>query len=230
MIEPRSSVFGIAILAAALATATAQDAAPASAPSAPSTLILGGHDAPTTIPFGLNKGRFEYQQVYERSLFPPEGMAITSVSFATAAGFGRPPHAWTGFEMVLSDSVQQVNDIERKLPRNLGQKRRVVLTRRPFEITPRADDSFDIVLPVDPPFVYRPSDGNLLVELRFGDPLARGTAPIFVRAGRVERIGFAYSVPGSSIVLRTERSGLYTKFTYVTIESLAPKKPGEAGP
>jgi hypothetical protein len=207
----------------------AQDTPAAAAPKT-STLTLGGHGAPSSVPFGLNKGRFEFQQLYEGSLFPKEGVAITAIAFSTASGYGRPPHAWTTFEMVLSDSVQKPNDLELDLARNLGKGRKVVLTRRPFEITPRADDSFDIVLPVDPPYVFRPSDGNLLVELRFGEPLARAASPIWAQAGRIERIGWAYRVPGSTIAMRNVRVGLYTKFSYVTIESLAPKKFGDASP
>lgn len=182
----------VATLRAALVFACAQGAQAQVShlvvPNAYATVEASGQ---TTIPFDSTQTSHRYQQVYLASEFAvwTEPTPITALAFRPDLPSG------SAFEKTLAD-VQIELSVTSRTPAtlaeafdaNVGTMPIVVVSRGPLSLSSQYTGSgedprdFDIVIPFDGAFVYDPSAGNLLLDVRLFDQ--GGTLPTQARFDR----------------------------------------------
>jgi hypothetical protein len=115
---------------------------------------------------------YAYQQVYMASAFSPDTRSITSIAFRpdTPAGGGFN-ETLGSITIRLSITSKTAQNLSSTFADNLGASS-TVLASGPLTIsssyTSAAGSSraFDIVIPLSTPFLYDPSQGNLIMEVR----------------------------------------------------------------
>ena len=120
------------------------------------------------VPFNLGSP-VRYQQDYGASQFTATGgpMLIKEIRFRNDADLGRP------FDVILPD-VQISLSTTRVAPsalsvffaRNIGPNETEVFPRGPLHLRSQSL-GFDIVIGLADPFLYNPSEGNLLMDIKY---------------------------------------------------------------
>jgi hypothetical protein len=192
--------------------------------------FIGSREKSSAIPFGLERGDFEFLQVYESRLFPKYGIDISQVAFSTTTTFRGQPRAWTSLEVGLSTTKQRAEGLTSALETNQGPDRRTIAAFRPYKLVAQGHGQYDIVFNVDPPFQYSPSQGNLLLELRFGVPLGLVAGPIHVLAGKSGDMSSGYRVSNSPTILRNIDGALHTRFMIRPTANGSEPQPKKAQP
>ena len=184
-------------------------------------------------PLGANPPSMRYQQVYAASQFSvlsSEGEAITQIAFRADATSPMFAAAVSSLQINLSTTSATPDSLSTTFANNVGANDKIVFGPAPFlfssAIGPMPGPKpFDIVVPLTSPFFYKPSDGNLLLDIRS----VGGSTEISLDAQDTtgDSIGRQYSsiVNGNlnSLTASTLRPslGLVTRFTTVVPEPFA---------
>jgi len=148
--------------------------------------VLANTDANenTFLPFNceIDRESMRYQQVYLGSEFGQAGM-IDKISFRLAAfsQLGFEPTTFPGVQIELSTTDAQPivpggpNELSTTFEDNIGEDVTTVFMGD-LVISARACDTvvcpFDIMIPLQEPFLYNPEDGNLLFDIRIPECVA----------------------------------------------------------
>ena len=172
------------------------------------------------IPFNASI-RVRYQQMYSASQFQGLGdnLLITELRFRVDSSSFSFDTVLPSVDIRLSTSTRSPEAMSVTFSQNVGQNETVVLTKGPLHLSSQRV-GFDVVVPLTTPFLYIPSEGSLLMEVRKYDtsfilsdldglfyPKLQG-APM----ASLEGIG-----EGATSGLVVESSGLVTKFGYEVV-------------
>ena len=152
-------------------------------------LVVPAADPATGIcaPFGCNT---RMQQVFDRELFPT-GIRIEALEFfhTNGSGFVEPAR----YRFTLSTTEVSSTTMSRTFSANLGARRLIVAER--------VVDDFNtfftrLTIPLNPPYVYHPSQGNLLLEIQKDRTANHGDGVVYADG----------SVSASGVALLTDTS------------------------
>ena len=205
---------GILIAAAGLCLApSALDAA---------LLVPGGlanteGSANNSIPFNTNPGvTYRYQQVYGGSEFGGGPILINGISFRPDGGF---PDIATAFstnlniQIDLSTTAVDPDLLNLNFASNLGAD---LLTVFSGPVTLSSSDTgagprdFDITIVFTTPFLFNPTLGNLLLDIR--NFTGGVTTPFDAHASDTDAMSRVWGSLNSSVALARDTTGLVTQF------------------
>ena len=127
------------------------------------------------LPFNISPGTSaRYQQVYAASEFSAlhEPMLITKIRFRPDAAVGSFSATLPDIQINLSTTHSGPNSLSTTFTNNIGPDDTVVFPRGPLALSSSATGpvggpkTFDIVITLATPFLYDPTQGNLLLEVR----------------------------------------------------------------
>lgn len=178
-----------------------------------------GGDQANTAPFN-NISRF--QQIYEASQFSalsgPE--LITKIAFRPATSQGAFTYSASSIQFDLSTNKEAVSSLSTTFATNVGSDDQVVYSGALSFIsagTPGggAAGPFDAILTLKTPFLYDPTQGNLVLDIRnFGPPANN----IFIDGGGDHSTALVYVDNSTSAATGTvQPAGLSTQFTFVPV-------------
>jgi hypothetical protein len=125
-------------------------------------------DANNTIPFGVGDPSLtmRYQQVYGASAFPGGPWRITQSAFRTDGTFGHPfTSAAPLVQINLSTTMRGPGNLPNVFAENVGPDELTVFSG-PLPLSSAGTGDFDIIIALTQPFLYDPSRGNLLLDVR----------------------------------------------------------------
>lgn len=148
----------------------------------------GGASAALSVPI-------RFQEVYSANNFPSYPVLITELRLRPDSTYGfAVDEQLSRIRFVLSSTLKAPGDLSVNFDENFGVDQTVVYDG-PWRVTSsflgpfQGPKAFDIVLPLHTPFLYDPSQGNLLVEIRnYGTLSARFHNDGFVAPQGVQRI------------------------------------------
>jgi hypothetical protein len=135
---------------------------------------VGGSLSGTTVPFlmqgpGTNVNTARYQQVYDASAFsvlPPAGGLINGMGLRLAPGSDPLPYGDVrDIEIRLSTTGHAVDSLSPIFAENVGINDTPVFLRGRLHLEPNSQVGA-FVIPFTAPFLYVPSNGNLLLDVR----------------------------------------------------------------
>jgi hypothetical protein len=164
--------------------------------------------------FGLTSQR--YQQVYAASEFGSVPVLITGIAFRPDAQFGGAFSAiLSNVQIDLSTTTAAPDSLSATFSNNIGADVTTVRSgslplSSSFTGPAGGPKDFDIVIPFTTPFLYDPTLGNLLLDVR---NFSSGTTTTFDAEASIDSISRLFSLDGvgaTSGLLDT--SGVVTKF------------------
>lgn len=184
--------------------------------------------------FGLSSSR--YQQVFAAREFSSlsEPFLITQILFRPDTAMGKPfSSTLPNIQINLSTTTKAPDALSTIFAQNIGADERVVFSgalsfSSAFTGAATAPKNFDIAINLATPFLYNPSVGNLLLDVRnfsggfstqfdgqntFGDSISRVTSSLVAASGG-----------------RADTSGLVTKFVTTPAVPALPPEPDKAVP
>src|SRR5688572_12136899 len=135
---------------------------------------------------GLLNTPLRYQIVYDDALFPVEIMRITELRLRPSLAFGSAFTATiSNLQINLSTTSVEPDHLNGTFAQNVGTNDTVVfqgpLTLSSQFVGPaNGPKEFDIIIPLMTPFLYDPSRGNLLIDVRN----ASGSSAAYVDMGQ----------------------------------------------
>ncbi len=184
-------------------------------------------------PLGANPPSMRYQQVYAASQFSSlnsAGESITHIAFRADATSPVFAAAVSSLQINLSTTAATPDSLSTTFANNVGANDKIVFGPAPFLFSSAlgpmpGPKPFDVVVPLTSPFLYKPSAGNLLLDIRS----VGGNTAISLDAQDTtgDSIGRQYSsvVNGNlnSLTSNTLRPslGLVTRFTTIVPEPIA---------
>jgi len=130
----------------------------------------------TSIPFDKFWGPTRYQQVFDASLFPPEGAYIDQVSFIPNS----PGEYAASVEIRLWHTTALPGELSGVLDENVTGTEYIVFSDPVFYQVLTIDEqdpdnpilqnsTYGLTFPLDTPFLYLPDQGNLLMEINISN-------------------------------------------------------------
>jgi hypothetical protein len=171
---------------------------------------------------------FRYQQVYKDSEFTflsgAQPLEITQIAFRPDATRGSAfSYTLSDIQINLSTTQAEPDNLNTTFANNVGANDTVVFNRGPLSLSsaytgPDAGPKdFDIILNFTNPFIYNPSDGNLLLDIR---KFSSDTTIFFDAAFTLEdsvSIVFAAGDVNAATANGETTSGLVTQFTVTPV-------------
>jgi len=128
------------------------------------------------IPFDKFWGPTRYQQVFDASLFPPEGAYIDQISFIPDS----PGEYGADIEIILSHTTALPGELSTVMDENITGQEEVVFSDPAFyqmlTIDPQdpnhpdlQNSTYGLIFDLDYPFLYNPNQGNLLMEINISN-------------------------------------------------------------
>lgn len=129
-----------------------------------------------SIPFDKFWGPTRYQQIFDASLFPPEGAYINQISFIPDS----PGEYGGDIEIILSHTMALPGELSTNLDENVTGPEEVVFSDPAVYqvLTIDAQDpdnpilqnsTYGLIFDLDYPFLYNPGQGNLLMEINISN-------------------------------------------------------------
>jgi hypothetical protein len=192
----------------------------------PNDMESNSGDSGATVPFNAAAGgSVRYQQVYDASqfsVFASEGAWITHLVFRVDETFGQGfVSTLPNIRIDLSTTVKAPDGLSTVFAENVGGFDNRTVFSGSLSIRSAGSSSWDIVIPLQTHFLYRPSAGNLLLDVRnfsggntslFDGPSAQGDSVSMVYAYTGNGSGDVNSTTG---ILNT--FGLATLFEYTPV-------------
>jgi len=186
----------------------------------------------STIPFSAGSNTVRFQQVYDAAGFIAERgnipYLIHQISFREGAGRreGFSSH-FTDFQVNLSTTVRTVDGLSLSFAENVGTAERVIVPRGSFRIGVSVAVPFSAVISLPTPFLYDPSQGNLLLDIRnFGGGATFWGYPPFLGPAHVDasnvvgdRVSSVFGTVDSPTGM-TSTLGLVTQFWITPVTKL----------
>jgi hypothetical protein len=117
--------------------------------------------------------RLRLQEVYGASQFPAGNLLIHEIRLRPSVDFGTGPFSATisNIQINLSTTLKQPDGLSLVFSNNVGSNDTVVFSgalsiSTAFSGPDQGPKDFDIIVPLQTPFVYNPARGNLLVDIR----------------------------------------------------------------
>ena len=193
----------------------------AAKPAAAQTVTVGTPDTfgGSRFPFGFDAAQSpanygmggEYQELYSSTDFSAVGSPFTihDIGFASTTG-STPGTATFNLTLRLSTTTATTSSLSSTFAANEGVNQAVVFSG-PLTANIQANGTFDLVFPTTP-FVYTPSQGNLLLDVVLNQT-TQAASPLYFFSdnsfsGSTARVFQAGGTGGSS----TFGSALYTQF------------------
>jgi hypothetical protein len=134
-----------------------------------------------TAPFNDAGVPNRYMQIYAASQFPAgQPLLISRIDFRPdATQLTAFSHTFPNVQVFLSTTSQSVSGLSSTFAANIGPDNQLVRSG-PLTVAtanlpgPGTAKQFDIQIPFTTPFLYNPSKGNLLLDIRTFDPGATG--------------------------------------------------------
>ena len=146
----------------------------------------GGHAAFNVIPFGSGFGSGRYQEVYSSSLFTGP-VEITSLAFSPQDTITYSANV----DLRMTTTTTQVGNLSSNLDNNFIIPLTDVYKNPSFsENITGGSETFSLVFNLTNPFIYDPSQGNLLFDLVIGN---QNTNEGFSRSGTGSILSRAYN-------------------------------------
>jgi hypothetical protein len=168
-------------------------------------------------PFGYMAYFDEYQQVYRAGAFP-SAITLRSATFTASPEFVGQPGIATTVTSSLSLGLSTTDAGPTTLSSRFGDNRGPNFVRV-FEgaVTGVAAEPFSFRIAFDTPFVYRPSAGNLLLDVFInGNVTPDDTQPFPFAFGPSPDMGRVFHQSGSGESLAGVNEGLLTRFEGTT--------------
>lgn len=179
------------------------------------------------IPFNAPSGNsVRYQQVYDASqfsIFGSEGARITQIQFRvdhTAIGFLT---TLPSIRIDMSTTTRAPDGLSTIFAENIGVDNLTVFPAGPLSIRSvgaAGPGTWDIVIPFRNPFVYRPSAGNLLLDIRNFD--GRSTAVFDGPFAQGDPVSIVYAYTGDDSGNVNSPSGIANTFGLATLFEYTP--------
>lgn len=162
--------------------------------------------APSSFPFDGSYaflGGTRYQQVYDASFFGSSPVLIDSLTFYAASTTGETGNG--DFTLSLSTTSAAVNGLSANMVDNLGADNTVIFSARLPAFSPL------LIFQLVQPFVYDPTQGNLLLDITLSGVTQFKHAPYVAHNGGF--VGSSRMVNGNTA--GTDGFGLVTTFGIV---------------
>jgi hypothetical protein len=175
------------------------------------------------IPFTGSSNSVRFQQVFDAEGFIAQGgnapYLIRSISFREDEARQRFFFShFPDFQINLSTTSRSIDGLSPIFSENVGVDDTSIIPRGPFELGVRSGPSFGVIINLPRPFLYDPSQGNLLLDVRnFG---GGGTAwadggfgPAYIDASNVvgDRVSSVFGTV-NALSGNTSSMGLVTQF------------------
>lgn len=181
-------------------------------------LVEGSYD--NGYPFNLDffsRSSMRYQQAYGASEFGSSPVLITQILFRPDGNFGSAFNTiLPSVQINLSTTSQAIDGLSSVFANNVGSDDTVVLSQGPLSLSssdspgPGNTRAFDIVINLDTAFLYDPSQGNLLLDVRnFG----AGSTTQFDAVFANDSVSRGYYGNVNAPSGTTDTAGLVTAFT-----------------
>ena len=161
-----------------------------------------------------------YQQIYAASQFSaltgPE--LITQIAFRPAKGQGAFTHTDSHIQFDLSTNTEAVSSLSSTFAANVGLNDQVVynsaLTFTSAGSPASGAGPFDLIVTLTTPFLYNPSAGNLVLDIRNFDPAFTGYADL--GSDPSTRLNFVDNST-TAATGTVQNAGLATRFTFAPV-------------
>lgn len=227
-----------ALLAAGLAALLSAPNTPVAAQNVsivvPNSLATTEGNANNSYPFNIFPvfnigGELRLQQVYNASQFGTHRLMVTGLEFRPDGTQG------TGFssfiddiQINLSTTASSADNMNASFAANLGADNAIVVPRSNLVLTsnllglPLGPKDFDIHIELTTPFVYRPTLGNLLLDVRVYKSLA-DTTVLDAERTTGDSVSRLYATSVGAANGARDTLGLVTRFKAVKISTLTGK-------
>ncbi len=197
-----------------------------------SIIVPGGDEAQSNLgnsdPFNIgafNIDSMRYQQVYASSEFST-AILITGIDFRVSGLLDGFTSTLPSIQMNLSTTRAAVDGLSEVFADNVGADDTVVFAKGPLTLSGAAGGqpgdlkSFDVHIAFTTPFLYDPSSGNLLLDVRnFGGGV---TAPFSTTQSETDSTSRVASFDGNADRGNTDSSGLITQFDFDPVATPEP--------
>jgi hypothetical protein len=120
-----------------------------------------------------------YQQIYSTQDFASSPILITQLAFATSSEISNATSASLGLDVHLGVAATSAANPSATFSVNRGANYQDVYSNT-LAFTPLLNNSFDMVLNLSTPFLYNPSQGDLLLDISLTQsPVIAGSALYF---------------------------------------------------
>lgn len=179
---------------------------------------VAGLQAPFLIPSSAFPS-VRYQQIYGASDFTRLGspVQISDLSFARVPGSPGIDVNLQSIEVRLSTTTSPVDHPSSTFAQNVGADEKVVFSGALHFFENGASTLYNIHLPLTTPFVYNPSAGNLLMEVRNFAPISSGNYSL---AGKLEfgdTVALVFAGSATSATGNFSPAGMFTSFTVAAV-------------
>jgi hypothetical protein len=183
----------------------------------PISLAAVEGNASTVFPF-VTAGSMRYQQVYAASEFGPTSIWIDAILFRPDSGAGQPFFStFPSVQVNLSTTSAGLDGLSSTFAANVGADNTMVrsgpVTLSSVDVVgPGNTRAFDIIIPFTTSFLYNPTLGNLLLDVRVGTSFA-SVNPLDAHSVVGDSISRTYAFDMNALVGNVnDTSGLVTKF------------------
>jgi hypothetical protein len=141
------------------------------APVFANTLTVNDTDSPIRFPFGTDttstsnyQSGATYQQIYSSTDFSGSPILITQLAFSTSSIISNATSATLGLDVHLGIAGTSAANPSTTFSANRGSNYQDVFSGT-LTFTPALNNTFDMVLNLSSPFLYNPSQGDLLLNI-----------------------------------------------------------------
>lgn len=177
-----------------------------------------GYDSSQTTNY---QGGAQYQQLFSGQDFTGAPISITSIAFATSSSNSNVVAASYSLDVHLGIAATSADAPSATFAANRTASYQDVYTGA-YSFAPQNNDVFDFVLNLQTPYLYDPSQGDLLfnVSLRT-NPVFTGTA-LYFDGDISDTDSRVYNAAAGAASGFTNAFTLYTEFTYTPEETTSP--------
>jgi hypothetical protein len=149
-------------------------------------LVINDTDSPGRFPFGTDtasatnyQAGATYQQIFSSTEFSGTPILITQLAFSTSSLLSTATSATLGLDVDLGIAATSAANPSTTFSANRGSVYQDVFDNT-LTFTPALNNTFDLVLNLSTPFLYDPSQGDLLLNILLTQtPVIAGSALYF---------------------------------------------------
>jgi hypothetical protein len=195
----------------------------------PSDLATVEGNIDNAFPFNVPDASFRYQQVYAASDFASLSapQLITEIAFRPDGVFGEPfTTTIPSVQIRLATTTTPPDGLSSVFANNVGADDAIVFAgaltlSSSFAGPVGGPKAFDVVIPLQTPFVYNPARGNLLLDMRVFSGVTTSALDAHESVDATSRV---YIPDSDSATGDLDTIGLVTRFTMAPVEPVAQTK------
>jgi hypothetical protein len=224
-----------ALLAAGLAAVLSAPAAPAAAQNVnivvPNSLASAEGNANNSYPFNIFAvlgvgGQLRFQQVFGANQFGTHRLLVTHLQFRPDFQQGIDFYSFVDdIQMNLSTTATSPDALSTTFASNVGANDTIVYPRSSLTLSSNFNGpvlgpkNFDIQIPLNTPFVYEPTQGNLLLDVRTYTANADTSILDAVRTTG-DAVSRVYAMSATATTGTSDTLGLVVRFRVTKISTL----------